>query len=1046
MKKLLMFFSLLFIAGYSAMAQTVQISGTVTSSDDGSPLPGVTIFVKGTTLGVLTAADGKYLLSVPVVNKTLVFSYVGYKTQELQIEGKTKIDCILQQDLFQVDEVVVVAYGTQQKRDLSGSVASVKGDAIKSVPVQSFDQALQGKAAGVAITLPNGVLNNPPVIRIRGYNSISGSSFPLVVVDGVPIATGNFGGTASTNALSDINPSDIASMDILKDASATALYGSRAANGVILITTKHGIGGKTKVTYDAYVGYTEPSNIFKVMNAEQYIDEKNAARINMFGPNTALITQLTDASGKPIDTKWSDKVYRKGFQQNHALTISGSTAMTNYFLSIGYADQQGMVRSNNFTRKNARLNIDHKINEYLKIGANIGYTNGYNTSPQVGADYATAASARLAFVIPPVLPIYNNDGTFNIYQAGIGGQGEPFGNLGYPNPVVVLKENVFTSETDRLLTTLYATLSPFKGLVLKTQYGIDDLTSQTTFYYSPINGDGQATNGDVGGQIRKFRRWNWSNTATYTATLAEKFNIGLLAGIEEQRTVDNASSYEKYNVNDPFFKSYQGSWTNVQMGGGSMGENYYISYFGRANFNFDKKYFIEGSVRRDGFSGLAAGKKFGTFFGASAMWNVSNEKFISDNIGSLFSDVRLKASFGRVGNISAVDDFSSLFLYGSGLYASTPTLAFSQAGNADLKWETSDKYDAGLSFSLLKDRIQAEINYYYNNINGLVLKVPQAPSKGIPGDGGRIPANVGSMYNTGAEITITSYNISKPNFSWSTTLNFSTLKNRVTALAPGVTELLGYTGSLEITNKTVVGKPIGGLFVVETHGVDPETGRRIFVNAAGQEVEFYYEKSGPARWQYRDGSGNAPAISQSADGKIMGSGIPTVYGGIDNNLAYKNFDFSIGLTYALGFELYNGSKAGLRDQRWWNNSVEVAETYWKNPGDVTDIAKPFWGDNLSNGHNSLPQSSCIEKGDYMKIRNLSIGYTFKKLPSVTNISSIRVYAQAFNLHTFTKYTGSDPEVSSVVESDSQYRNLAPGTDRNSAPQARTYTFGVSINF
>jgi TonB-linked SusC/RagA family outer membrane protein len=376
MKKILMLFALFLIAGTLAMAQTVQISGTVTSSEDGTPLPGVTIFVKGTTLGTLTAPDGKYVLTVPVKNNLLVFSYIGFKTQEIDISGKTTVNAVLVQDLFKVDEVVVVAYGTQQKRDLAGAVASVKGDAIKSIPVQSFDQALQGKAAGVAITLPNGVLNNPPVIRIRGYNSISGSSFPLVVVDGVPIATGSFGVTASTNALSDINPSDIASMDILKDASATALYGSRAANGVILITTKHGSGGKTKVTYDGYVGYTEPYNIFKVMNAQQYIDEKNAARVNMLGPSAAPITLLTDANGNPISTNWADKVYRKGFQQNHALTISGSTALTNYFLSIGYADQQGMVRSNNFTRKNARLNIDHKVNDFLKVGANIGYTNG----------------------------------------------------------------------------------------------------------------------------------------------------------------------------------------------------------------------------------------------------------------------------------------------------------------------------------------------------------------------------------------------------------------------------------------------------------------------------------------------------------------------------------------------------------------------------------------------------------------------------------------------------------------------------------------------
>lgn len=1039
MKRLLMLFSLLLLTASLVMAQTVQITGTVTSSDDGLPLPGVTIFVKGTTLGALTDIAGKYFLSVPIKNKTLVFSYIGFKSQEIAIEGKTKIDAILAQDLFQVDEVVVVAYGTQQKRDITGSIASVKGDAIKGVPVQSFDQALQGKAAGVAITMPNGILNNPPVIRIRGFNSISGSSNPLIVVDGVPIATGNFGGSAVTNALSDINPSDIASMDILKDASATALYGSRAANGVILITTKHGTGGKTKVTYDGYAGVTEPYHLFKVMNASQYIDEKNAARVNLFGDATDKIVQLTDANGNPISTNWADKIYQKGFQQNHALTISGSTAMTNYFLSIGYLDQAGMVRTNTFKRKNARLNIDHKVNQYLKIGANISYTNGFNTSPQVGADYNTGTAARLAFVLPPVLPVYKNDGTLNIYQAGIGGMGEPFGNLGYPNPVVVLDENKFTTETDRLMATLYASITPFKGLELKSQFGIDDLTAEQTWYYSPINGDGQGTNGDVGASNRKFRRWNWSNTASYTNTLAEKYNIGLLAGVEEQRTVDNTWQGEKYNVNDPFFKTYQGAWTNVMMSSGAMGENYYLSYFGRANFNYNKKYFIEGSVRRDGFSGLAKGNKFGTFFGASVMWSASNEKFISDALGSLFSDIRLKASYGRVGNISAVGDFSSLFLYGSGLYANSATLAFTQAGNADLQWETSDKYDGSISFSLLKDKIQTEISYYYNNINGLVLSVPQSPSKGIPGN--TIPANVGSMYNTGAEISITSYNISKPNFSWTTTLNFSTLKNKVTALAPGVDEILGYTGGLEITNKTVVGQPVGGLFVVETHGVDPQTGRRIFVNKDGKEVEFYYENSGSDRWMYKDGSGNAPAISQSTDGKIMGSGIPKIFGGIDNAFTFHNFDLALNLTYALGFDIYNGTKSGLRDQRWWNNSVEVAQTYWKNPGDITDIAKPFWGDNLSNGHNSLPQSSLIEKGDYMKVRSISAGYTFKKLPSVTSIESIRIYAQVFNLHTFTKYSGSDPEISSNGDS-----NLSQGVDRNSAPQARTYTMGISINF
>jgi TonB-linked SusC/RagA family outer membrane protein len=1040
MKKILMLFSLFLLTGSLVMAQTVQISGTVTSSEDGLPLPGVTIFVKGTTLGALTDAAGKYVLAVPVKNKTLVFSYIGFKTLEVNIENKTTVNTVLEQDLFKVDEVVVVAYGTQQKRDLAGSVASVKGDAIKSVPVQSFDQALQGKAAGVSITLPNGVLNNAPVIRIRGFNSISGSSYPLVVVDGVPIATGNFGGNAKTNALSDINPSDIASMDILKDASATALYGSRAANGVILITTKRGSGAKTKVTYDGYVGVTEPYHLFKMMNATQYLEHKNRAWTNLLGAAAPVLTQLNDANGQPINTKWSDYVYRKGIQQNHAFTFSGSTPTTSYFLSVGYTNQQGMIKKNTFERKNARLNVDHKLNKYITLGANIAYTNGYNEAPITGADFSTGGAARLAFVLPPILAPYKNDGTgaYNIEGSAIGRLGEPFPNLGYYNPVAILDLNKFTTETDRLLATVYASIIPFKGLEIKTQYGIDNLTSERTYFYTPVTGDGYSTNGDVGARNEKFIRWNWSNTINYNTSLNEKFNIGLLAGIEEQRTTDIYWGGEKTNVSDPFFETYQGSWVSAQMGEGGIGENYYISYFGRASFNYSKKYYIEGSVRRDGFSGLAKGNKFGTFYGASAMWNASNEQFISNSIGNLFSDIRLKVSYGRVGNISAVGDFASLFLYNSGVYGAQPKLAFSQAGNADLQWETSDKYDAGLSFSLFKDRIQTEINYYYNDINGLVLAVPMSPSKGIPNNS--ISANVGSMYNTGLELSLTTYNISKPNFSWSTTLNFSTLKNKVTALAPGVTEILGITGGLETTSKTVVGKPVGNILAVTTHGVDPETGRRIYVNKAGQEVLFYYENSTATRWQYRDGSGVAPAISTASDAVVQASPLPKFYGGIDNNLTYKNFDFSLNLTYALDFYVYCGSKAGLRDQRWWNNSVEVYNTAWKNPGDVTNIPKPIWGDNISNG-SSFPISENIEKGDYLKVRNISFGYTIKKVPAITNIESIRVYAQIFNMHTFTKYSGSDPEVSTNGDS-----NLAPGIDRNSAPQARTYTMGLSINF
>lgn len=1037
MKKFLIIISLFLITGMLAMAQTVQITGTVSSSEDGLPLPGVTIFVRGTTLGALSSEDGKYVLSAPASAKILVFSYVGYKTQEITIEGKTRIDAVLEQDLFKVDEVVVVAYGTQQKRDITGSVASVKGDAIQSIPVQSFDQALQGKASGVSITMPNGVLNNPPVIRIRGFNSISGSSSPLIVVDGVPVFTGDVSSTNTyANALADINPSDIASMDILKDASATALYGSRAANGVIIITTKRGSGAKTKITYDGYVGVTQPYHLFEMMNPEQYLEHKNLAYANA-GIATVLVRAL-DGDGNPIATNWADEVYRKGLQHNHALSFSGSTGTTSYFLSVGYTDQEGMIKKNTFARKNARLNLDHKLNKIISLGANIAYTNGFSSAPVTGSSFATAGAARLAFVLPPIIGPYLNDGTYNINGSQVGSMGTGLPALGYYNPTAILDLNSFTSETDRILATAYVSIEPVKGLVLKSVYGIDNLAVESVSFQSGVTGDGFGAQGAATNTFRRLNRWTWTNTANYNLTVQENFNIGLLAGVEEQRTKDINWSASKNTVSDPFFKVYQGSWVTALMGGGGIGENYFLSYFGRANFNFNKKYYLEASVRRDGFSGLSAGNKFGTFGGVGFMWNASNEQFIANSIGSIFSDLRIKASYGRVGNMSAIGDFSSLYLYGAGLYGAVPNLAFSQIGNADLKWETSDKYDIGFTFGLLKDRIQAEINYYYNNINGLVLSVQQAPSKGIPGN--TIPQNIGTMFNTGLELTLTSYNFATPNFSWTSTLNFSSLKNEVTALAPGLTNLTGVTATLETTNKTIVGEPIGNILAVETRGVDPETGRRIFVNAAGAEVLYYHENAAGARWQYRDGSGAAPTITTAADAKISGSPLPKYFGGFGNTFTYKNFDLNVNLTYAFDFYLYCGSKAGLRDQRWWNNSLEVYETAWKNPGEVTSIPKPVMNDNVSNG-SSFPISENVERGDYMKVRDISIGYTIKKLPAITNIEKIRVYAQVFNAFVFSNYSGSDPEVSTNGNS-----NLTPGVDRNSAPQARTYTMGLSINF
>jgi TonB-linked SusC/RagA family outer membrane protein len=1047
MKRLCVFLACFVFVGINLLqAQTVQITGAVSSAEEG-PLPGVSIIVKGTTVGTTTDGAGKYSINVPANATVLTFSFMGYKTQDVAIAGRRVIDVVLESDAMALEEIVVVGYGIQYKRDVSGSVSTVKGESLKTIPVQSFDQALQGKAAGVSITMPNGVLGNPPVIRVRGFNSISSSSSPLIVVDGVPVFTGDLSRSSATlNVLGDINPADIASIDVLKDASATAIYGSRAANGVILITTKKGVEGKTTVTYDASLGYTEPYRIYDVFNAQQFVQVKNAARANA-GLADAYFLNV-DANGKTIDTKWSDYVYQTGMQQNHALTVSGGTKATKFFLSLGYNNSDGMIKTNMYERKNVRLNVDHTVTNYLTIGANITYSNSYTTAPNTGsvagANFSTAGAGRLAFVTAPNVPVFLANGDYNIdYPNNRVGLLNNTQAVGFFHPVFLFDKNYNTAQNDRIISSIFANLKIIEGLYARSTFGYDNSIVESKIFWHPAHGDGRTRGGEAYAYMDRRNRWNWTNTLNYDLTLMDKINIRALAGSEQQYTTFNGWMGLKTGLSDTFFDTYQGAFTTPQQPlTPLLSENYFTSFFGRLNLNYDKKYYFEVSARRDGFSGLAPGNKFGNFGGASLMWNVSNEDFIkSSSLNDVISDLRLKASYGRVGNISGVSDYASLFLYSSAVYNGNPTLFFSQAGNADLGWEASNKIDFGLAFGLLRDKLQVEVGFYKNDIEGLILNVPQSPSKGIPDN--RLPMNIGSMYNQGLELTLTSYNVRTNDFSWTTTLNLSTLKNEVTSLAPGVPFIAGVT-QLETTNRTLVGYPIGNIWGVQTLGVDPATGRRMFQrkNTDGTFSTVYYSHAPGALngWRNEDGTASR-AIDIANDGKVLGNAIPKIFGGLDNSISYKNFDFNLGLTYAFGFYVYNGSKAGMRDQRNWNNAVDVYENYWRNPGDITDIPRPVWGDNVSNG-SSMVQSQNVEKADFVKVRNVSLGYTFKnELFNKAGISSLRLYGQLFNAYVFTGYSGADPEISSMGDS-----NLAPGVDRNTVPQARTYSFGINLTF
>jgi TonB-dependent starch-binding outer membrane protein SusC len=1062
MKKFLLTCFALAIA-LSSFAQERTITGKVTSTEDGSSLPGVNVLLKGTTVGTATDADGKFSLAIPSTGGALIFSFIGLESKEVEIGDRTVVDVSLALDVTQLTEVVVVGYGTQAKRDLTGSIASITGKDIAAMPIQSFDQALQGRAAGVQITTPNGVLNNPPIIRIRGVNSISLSSFPLVVIDGVPTYSGDQSTTsAANNPLSNLNPNDIESIQVLKDASASAIYGSRATAGVILITTKRGSKGKSRLTYDSWVGWTKPTNLIDVLNAQEYMDHKNEAVRNL-NDNQNLTGQPNanregflpsyDADGNLVDTDWYKYVYQTGFSHSNSISISGGSDQTTYYMSVGHTAQKGIVKTNEFKRSSFRVNLDHKMLDRVTFGTNFAFANNWNFGPNTGSlpgqAFSTAGVGRLPIVLPPNTPVYNPDGSYHTSGAGLG----PGANInptivapaaptalapGYYNPKLILDKNKQSSESNQFQGSVYANIEIIKGLNLRTSFGVDVIGYEDLLFYTGLGGDGYSANGQAINAYRTNKRWVQQNTLQYDKKIAENHNISVLVGHEEQYTKIDRWGANRTTLGDIFYETYQGTFTNIAAANNLQTENYLLSYFSRVNYDFKKKYFLSFNGRRDGYS--AWEQKWGNFYGGSLGYAISEESFWNTNgILSNLNFFKIKASYGQVGNSQGASDFGSLQTYGGGLYGAIATLAYTQAGNTALSWETSKKTDVGFEFGILQDRIQGEFAYYENLVDGLILNVPQAPSKGIPGNA--IFANVGSMINTGIEFSIKFNAIRNSDFNWTVSANFTTLKNEVLTLTGQDNERIPTaTSGLETVNFTEVGQPAGYIRVMES-GVNPLNGRRTVQKADGTVAQYNHSATAANGGGWTDVATGLPtsAPSQLVDGKIYNS-LPTYYGGFDNNFSYKNFDLGLFLQFSGGNYIYNGTKAGLHDQRFWNNAADMTD-HWTPENPNAKWPRPVYGDNVSNG-SALAISENVEKGDFVRLRNVSLGYSIpKSLLEKVKISSARVYVQGQNIFTITDYTGFDPEIS--VNGNS---NTGSSVDRNSVGMAKTFTAGINIGF
>jgi TonB-linked SusC/RagA family outer membrane protein len=1025
-------------------AQEKTVTGKV--SDASGPLPGVTVLIKGTKTGSQTDFDGNYSVRANT-GAVLQYSFVGMKTVEQTVGTSNTMNVVMQEDAQSLEEVVVVGYGTQTRREVTGAISTVSGEKINSIPVQSFDQALSGAASGVNVSTPNGVLGNQAVIRVRGVSSISLSSYPLVVIDGVPTWNGDNinQSQAANNPLSSVNSSDIESVEILKDAAASAIYGSRAAAGVILITTKRGKQGKTAVNFQSTVSVTSPYKLIEVLNAENFVLIKNEGLTNAGTPpngTTRGFYTMNDANGNLVDTNWYDYAYRDGFANEQSVNISGATESTKYYLSVGRLDQEGMFINNDFKRINSRFSMDHKVTNWLSFGGVFNYTNsltdGLSTGSANGGSFNSFGAARLAFAQAPNVGPYKNDGSYNL-DGNVIGKGNNLSNLQWGNAKYVLDHNTFTAQNDHVMSNFYANFKLAKGLNFKTLYGIDNLIVENKSWLDALHGDGRASGGVVTNTMNRYSRSSIQNVLSYNTTIAEKHNLSTLIGSESQYSETNTWGADRSGVSDPFFDEYQGGFSTIVPSGNLLVENYLESYFGRINYDFNQKYYISLNARRDGFSAFAEGNKWGNFYGASAGWVVSGENFFKDGgLDQTINLLKFRGSYGSVGNNQGISSYAASSFFDAGLNGTNGTLFYSQAGNKNLTWETSKKFDLGLDFSLFNSRITGEFGYYKSDVDGLILSVRQAASTGIP-NGNAILANVGSMYNKGFETTLNGQIITDGNFKWNASINFSTQKNEVTSLDASGADILIASSNLESANIVRVGESVGSFYVVKTGGVNPDNGRRIFFHRDGTAVQYDHSAAVANRWTKVSDGSVTRAASQSSDGVVMGPSIPKYFGGFSNSFKYGGFDLDINLYFSGGNYIYNGTKAGLRDQRVWNSANEVLSR-WQQPGDITDIPKIVFGDNVSNG-SSMPSSQNVEKGDFVKIRNIALGYNLpSELVTRLGLSSFKLNLSVQNAYTFTNYSGFDPEISSNGNS-----GTSAGVDRNSAPLARTVSFGLNLS-
>jgi TonB-linked SusC/RagA family outer membrane protein len=1022
MNKRLLFSLLLFFGcSLSLLAQDRRITGKVVSAGDGSPLPGVSVQVKGSNKGTSTDATGNYAISIPSGKSTLEIRSVGFYTQTVEISNQSIINIALTESDNSLGEVVVVGYGTQKKSNLTGNVAQISSKSIENLPVLSTEQAIQGRAAGVFVESGNGKVGQGIKMRIRGSSSVSAGNEPLYVIDGIPMTTTAAGSAPNTpNPMADINFNDIESIEILKDASAAAIYGARGSNGVVLLTTKRGKSGKTSVNLNYFSGVSEATGHRQFLNTAQYAELFTEARVNSGFSVSGGETRFTryavgekarwadPTSANYTNTNWEDQVFRKGSINQLDLNISGGTDKTKFYASGSYSKQDGILIKNSFERISSRLNLDHKATDKITIGINASVARTFNT--RLSNDNAFSTPLQIIALAPmaPVIDPRTGDYSDTYNGADV---------TQYYNPLMNVNNSSNTTETYRTLGNVYGQWNVIPALSFRTEYGFDMSFRNDDQYFGKktVRNSGQP-NGEVYKNNTNIFNYNTNNFLTFNKIFDQKHDLNVIAGMSYQQSKRTSVDATGRNLPSDAYKTIASGATKADAN--SYERTFtFLSYFSRLNYKFDNKYLLGLSGRVDGSSRFGANNRYGFFPAASVGWILSEESFLKDVRQVSFLKVR--ASYGFTGN-AEINNFSSLGLYSAqnadsnpAGYAGIPGQRPSQLENPDLKWEKTAQTDIGLEVGFFNNRISAEVDYYTKHTTDLLLNVNVPGTSGF----GQLLKNVGELENKGWEFILRTDN-KFGDLTWKASINAATNTNKILNLQGQV-----ITGGF--LNRAVEGQPLGVFVGPEYAGVDPANGDAL-----------YYKNTKNA-----DGSLDKTKTNDVnlAENTPIGNPNPKWIGGITNEFNYKGIDFSFTFQGVYGNDVYNGAgKFMSANGDFYDNQTIDQLNRWKKVGDITNVPQARY----VGGNGTAESSRYLSDASYTRLKTVSLGYVLpKSITDKLKLSKVRIYATANNLLTFTKYTGWDPEVNTDY-----LTGVAAGNDFYSAPQPKTITVGLNLGF